>query len=67
MQSPDPFTAIDRSALVVRQGFDDPDEMAFWRSQPEVSRLRHVERLRRMNYGRRASQRLQRVLETACR
>jgi len=40
MQSPDPFTTLDRSALVVRKGFDDPDEIAFWRAQPEVSRLR---------------------------
>jgi len=40
MLSPDPFTTLDRSALVVRKGFDDPDEIAFWRAQPEVSRLR---------------------------
>jgi len=67
MQSSDPFAKLDKSALVVRNGFEDAEEAIFWLSQPPGTRLRHVERLRRMNYGRRASFRLQRVLETARR
>ncbi len=67
MAARDPFTTLDKSVLRVRKGFDDPDEVAFWHSQPEVARMRHVERLRRMNYGHRATSRLQRILETARR
>jgi hypothetical protein len=67
MQPYDPFSRLDKSAFVVRTTFEDLDEVAFWRSQPEVTRLRHIERLRRINYGRRASFRLQRILETARR
>lgn len=67
MQASDPFTKLDKSALAVRGGFEDPDEAAFWLSQPSGSRMRHMERLRRMNYGRRSSLRLQRVLEIARR
>jgi len=56
---------IDRTALSLAPLFDDSDEKAYWLSRTPHERLRHVERLRRMNYGARATARLQRVLEIA--
>ncbi len=67
MQPYDAFTKLDKSALQVRSAFGDLDDVEFWRTQSVAMRLLHVERLRRMNYGHRATLRLQRVLETARR
>ena len=39
------------------------EEREYWLAQTPQERLRHVETLRRMNYGYRATTRLQRVLE----
>ena len=56
---------VDRTALTVVPPFDDSDERAYWHSRTPAERLRHVEILRRINYGSRATERLQRVLEFA--
>ena len=53
---------IDRTALSVgKLGDEDPDIEYSAHVSPE-DRLRHMELLRRINYGRRATARLQRVL-----
>jgi hypothetical protein len=42
----------------------EAEDKAFWLSQSPQARLRHIEELRRMNYGHaRATARLQRVIE----
>jgi hypothetical protein len=58
-----PSLKLDRSAFAIVPLFDESDEKAYWLSQTGQERLRHVEILRRINYGRRATARLQRVLE----
>ncbi len=47
--------------------FDEADEKAYWLSRTPGERLRHIEMLRRINYGHRAATRLQRLLEIAPR
>jgi len=54
---------LDRSALSLVPLFEDSDEKEYWHSRPSAERLRHVETLRRINYGREATARLQRVIE----
>ena len=47
--------------------FDEADEKTYWLSRTPGERLRHIEMLRRINYGHRATTRLQRLLEIAPR
>jgi len=54
---------IDRKALSVGSLTDPSDEKAYWLARPPAERLKQVEILRRINYGHRATVRLQRVLE----
>jgi hypothetical protein len=54
---------INRKAFSVASLTDQTDEKAYWLSRTPEERLRQVEILRRINYGHRASARLQRVLE----
>jgi hypothetical protein len=56
---------LDRRALVIKQGFDDQDDKLYWWSRTPAERLRHMELLRRINYGDRATAGLQRILEIA--
>lgn len=58
-----PPLQVDRSAFVVSALEDESDERAFWLSRTPQERLRHVELLRRINYGHLATERLQRVFE----
>ena len=60
---------IDRSAFSVFSSFAEADatDKAYWRSRTPEERVRHIEFLRRVNYGDRASERLQRVLEIVTR
>lgn len=62
---PAPYTAVDRSAFSVSTSFDNTDEKEYWLSRTPQERLQHMELLRRINYGHRATERLQRVLEIA--
>lgn len=39
------------------------DEIAYWQKTTVQKRLQHIERLRRINYGIRATERLQRVIQ----
>ncbi|MBM3127473.1 MAG: hypothetical protein FJ009_02420 [Chloroflexi bacterium] len=58
---------IDKTALSTAPLFDESDIKAYWLAQTPRARLRHIETLRRINYGHRATTRLQRVLEIAQR
>ncbi len=54
---------IDRKAFSVVSLHDTSDEKAYWLARTPSERLKQVEILRRINYGHRATARLQRVLE----
>ena len=56
---------VDRRVVLVSSEFDDEDQRLYWWSRTPYERLRHVEVLRRINYGDKATARLQRVLELA--
>ncbi len=58
---------VDRTVFTVTPLTDVSDEKAYWLSRTPYERLRHIELLRRINYGHRATARLQRVLEFAQR
>jgi hypothetical protein len=56
---------VDRTVFTVTSLEDESDDKAYWLSCTPQERLRQVEILRRINYGHRATARLQRVLEFA--
>lgn len=58
---------VDRTVLTVASLKDEPDEKAYWLTRTPHERLRHIELLRRINYGPGATARLQRILEFAQR
>ena len=57
---------IDKTAFSVGS-LEESDEKEYWLRQTPEARLRQMEILRRINYGHRATERLQRVLELALR
>ena len=67
MEDPIRPLKLDKTKISVSESFDETETLAFWHAQSPEARLRHVEQLRRMNYGHRASARLQRLLEIARR
>jgi hypothetical protein len=54
---------VDRSAFSAGSSFDDEDERAYWHARTPAERLRHMEFLRRINYGSRATEKMEKVLE----
>jgi hypothetical protein len=56
-------STFDRMALSVARLGDEADRRTYWHSRTPQARLRHVELLRRLNHGSKATARLQRVLE----
>lgn len=56
---------IDRKAFSATSGFGDSKDKHYWLSRTPQERIRHMEILRRINYGNLATKRLQRVLEVA--
>ena len=58
---------LDRTALSIGSFSDTSEERAYWLTQTPRERLKQIEILRRINYGNRATRRLQRVLEVAQR
>ena len=58
---------VDRRVFIIGTLHGESDERDYWQRQTPQQRLAHVERLRRINYGPRATERLQRVLELAQR
>jgi hypothetical protein len=59
------FPRIDRTAFSVVSSFEEADKQdkEYWLSKTPYERLQHMELLRRINYGPKATARLQRVLE----
>lgn len=58
-----PELQIDKTAFSVGRLDEQGDDKAYWLARSPQERLRHIEHLRRLNYGHRATERLQRVLE----
>jgi len=58
---------VDRNIFSVSSGFVDETSKEYWLSQSPQDRIRHIETLRRINYGSRATERLQRFFEIAQR
>jgi len=54
---------LDRRFFSVMSLSDQPNDKDYWFSRDPIERMRHIEILRRINYGYRATSRLQRVLE----
>ena len=63
------YLHVDRKAFKVFASFEAAaaEDKAYWLSRTPYERLRHLEYLRRMNYGPSATARLQRVLEITSR
>ena len=57
-----PEVRLDRRTITVKSAFDDSEEIEHWQAASLRERLQHIERLRRINYGVRATSRLQRVI-----
>lgn len=55
---------VDRTKISVFSSFEESEkaDREYWLSRTPEERLRHMELLRRLNYGPRATERLQRVL-----
>ena len=58
---------LDKTALSVGTLKDEDPDLEYWANATPEDRLRHIEFLRRLNYGRRATGRLQRVLSVVQR
>jgi hypothetical protein len=54
---------LDKKAFSVVSLAAKSDEKAYWLSVDPSERMRHIEVLRRINYGHGATSRLQRILE----
>ena len=54
---------IDKKIFSVVTLTEPSDDKDYWLSQKPIERIRHIERLRRINYGHAATARLQRVFE----
>lgn len=57
-----PEIRLDKTKIAVVPIDDDSDEIEYWQAASLRQRLQHIERLRRINYGVRATSRLQRVI-----
>ena len=62
-----PELRLDKTKIRVVLDFDDSEEIEYWRNSSVIERLQHIERLRRINYGLRATERLQRVIRVVKR
>jgi hypothetical protein len=54
---------LDKRFFSVASLSDQLDDKDYWFSMDPIERMRHIEVLRRINYGHSATSRLQRVLE----
>lgn len=57
-----PELRLNRASVKYVNRFDDREEIEFWKQTSIRERLQNIERLRRINYGVRATERLQRVI-----
>jgi len=60
-----PSFRIDKTAFSVTSLFDEPDDKIYWLSRTPQERLRNLEFLRCISYGKNIAARLQRVFATA--
>lgn len=60
-----PSLEINKTVLSVASLFDEPDDKTYWLSRVSRERLRHLEILRCISYGKSIAARFQRVLEFA--
>ncbi|MEZ5344291.1 MAG: hypothetical protein R2681_01935 [Pyrinomonadaceae bacterium] len=60
-----PQLKLDKSRIKIGSKIEDSlaDEVEYWQNTTVKERLQHIERLRRINYGTRATGRLQRVIQ----
>jgi hypothetical protein len=60
-----PQLKLDKTKLEIGSKIEDSvaDEIEYWQNATVKERLQHIERLRRLNYGTRATARLQRVIQ----
>lgn len=60
-----PQLKLDKTKIKIGSRIEDSvaDEVAYWQNTTVKERLQHIERLRRLNYGTRATGRLQRVIQ----
>jgi hypothetical protein len=60
---------LDKTTFSVMPSFEssESDDTRYWWAQTPAERIRHIERLRRINYGAQATARLQRVFEVTQR
>lgn len=60
-----PQLKLDKTKIKIVNNIEDSiaDEIAYWKNTTIKQRLQQIERLRRMNYGPRATGRLQRVIQ----
>jgi hypothetical protein len=56
---------IDKTKILITSLGDEPNDKTYWRSQTPEKRIHHIELLRALNYGDKASSRLQRFFEIA--
>jgi hypothetical protein len=54
---------LDKTKISFSDSFDDSEEKEYWLSRTPQERIRHIQKLRQINYGHRATERLRRVLE----
>ena len=58
-----PEVRLDKTKLAAVSIDDETDYVEYWRQASTKERLQHAERLRRIAYGARATERLQRTIE----
>jgi hypothetical protein len=58
-----PELRSDKTKITVVHDLDNSDEIEYWRNTTTKERLQHLERLRRLFYGERATVRIQKVIE----
>jgi len=60
-----PQLKLDKTKIKIGSRIEDSiaDEIEFWQNATVRERLQHIERLRRLNYGTRATGRLQRIIQ----
>lgn len=54
---------MDKKMFSVVSLSDQSDDKDYWLAKTPIDRIRHIEILRRINYGNSATSRLQRILE----
>ncbi len=60
-----PRLKLDKTKITIGNKIEDSvaEEINYWQNTTTKERLQHIERLRRLNYGTRATGRLQRVIQ----